>query len=253
MTKSSKLWVVADEVFANRRLAEIYDTLDGDRSDLDVYVGLVEELGATSVLDIGCGTGTFACLLAGHGKVVTGLDPAAASLDVAKRKPWAEQVRWIAGEAPALPSLQVDLVTMTGNVAQVFLTDEEWATTLQVARAALRPSGWLVFETRDPTQEAWREWNCAQSHRRVEIVDVGPVDTLVEVTEVDLPLVSFRHTFIFEVDGATLTSDSTLRFRSRAEVSDSLHAAGFTVHEVRDAPDRPGRELVFIATSRFIP
>jgi len=56
--------VAADEVFANHRLAEIYDTLDDDRSDLDVYVELVDELDTTSVLDIGCGMGTFACLLA---------------------------------------------------------------------------------------------------------------------------------------------------------------------------------------------
>ena len=48
-------------------------------------------------------------------------------------------------------------------------------------------------------------------------------------------------------DGAVLTSDSTLRFRTRAELADSLAAAGFAVDEVRDAPDRPGREFVFIA------
>lgn len=239
---------MADAIFANRRLAQIYDALDDDRTDLDVYVDLAEELGATAVLDIGCGTGTFACLLADQAKEVTGLDPAAASLDVARRKPGAERVRWIAGEASALPPLEVDLVTMTGNVAQVFLTNAEWAATLRAARAALRPSGWLVFETRDPVQEAWREWNRDQSHRRVDIPGAGPVDTWVEVTEVHLPLVSFRHTFIFDVDGVTLSSDSTLRFCSRAEVSDSLRAAGFVVHEVRDAPDRPGRELVFMAT-----
>jgi len=44
-----------------------------------------------------------------------------------------------------------------------------------------------------------------------------------------------------------LNSDSTLRFRSRAELADSLAAAGLAVEEVRDAPDRPGREFVFIA------
>ncbi len=64
---TSNCCVVADEVFANHRLAEIYDKLDGDRSDLDVYIGIVEELRATTVLDIGCGTGSFACLLAAHG------------------------------------------------------------------------------------------------------------------------------------------------------------------------------------------
>ena len=40
---------------------------------------------------------------------------------------------------------------------------------------------------------------------------------------------------------------STLRFRTRAEVEASLVAAGFAVADVRDAPDRPGRELVFLA------
>jgi SAM-dependent methyltransferase len=235
-------------MFANRRLAEIYDALDDDRSDLDVYLGIVEELGASSVLDIGCGTGTFACLLAARGKEVTGLDPATASLDVARRKPGAERVRWVDGDASDLPPLQVDLVTMTGNVAQVFVTDAAWTTTLRAARAALRPSGWLVFETRDPAQEAWRTWNCERSRRSVHIAGVGPVETWVELTQLDLPLVSFRHTFVFEVDVAPLSSDSTLRFRSMAEVTDSLHDAGFVVREVRDAPDRPGRELVFVAT-----
>jgi hypothetical protein len=44
-----------------------------------------------------------------------------------------------------------------------------------------------------------------------------------------------------------LTSDSTLRFRHRDEVTASLAAAGYVVDEVREAPDRPGREMVFIA------
>ena len=38
-----------------------------------------------------------------------------------------------------------------------------------------------------------------------------------------------------------------LRFRSRDELADSLAAAGMVVDEVRDAPDRPGREFVFVA------
>jgi len=44
-----------------------------------------------------------------------------------------------------------------------------------------------------------------------------------------------------------LTSGSTLRFRSRSELTGSLAAAGLTVEEIRDAPDRPGREFVHIA------
>ncbi|MCI0184395.1 hypothetical protein MM817_02692 [Acidibacillus sp. S0AB] len=52
---------------------------------------------------------------------------------------------------------------------------------------------------------------------------------------------------MFESDGAIITSDSTLRFSSYEEISNSLKDVGLTLEEVRDAPDRPGRELVFIA------
>ena len=66
-----------------------------------------------------------------------------------------------------------------------------------------------------------------------------------------LPLVSFRYTYTFLAGRsgrrAVLTSDSTLRFRGRDELESSLAAQGFRVLDVRDAPDRPGREFVFIA------
>ena len=55
----------------------MYDPLDPDRSDLDVYETIVDELGARRVLDIGCCTGTLACRLARRGLDVIGLDPAA--------------------------------------------------------------------------------------------------------------------------------------------------------------------------------
>jgi hypothetical protein len=47
--------------------------------------------------------------------------------------------------------------------------------------------------------------------------------------------------------GAVITSDSTLRFRDRGEVESSLAAAGYRVRDMRDAPERPGREFVFLA------
>lgn len=240
-------WGMADAIFEEPRLAAIYDAVDSDRSDLDAYLALVDEFGARSVLDIGCGTGTFACLLVQRGVEVTGVDPAAASLDVARRKPLAHRVRWLEGDAAALPPLQVDLATMTGNVAQVFLTDEEWDATLRGAHAALRFGGILLFEVRDPARQGWLEWNREQSCQCLTIPGVGAVETWTELTDVRMPFVSFRTTFVFQTDGALLTSDSTLRFRSREEISDSLQAAGFVVEDVRNAPDRPGREFVFVA------
>jgi ubiquinone/menaquinone biosynthesis C-methylase UbiE len=94
---------VADALFEDPRLAEVYDPLDPDRSDLDAYAAMAGESGAESVLDVGCGTGTLACLLARRGLEVIAVDPAAASVDVARRKPGAGRVRWLHGEATALP------------------------------------------------------------------------------------------------------------------------------------------------------
>lgn len=238
---------VVDDIFEHPRLIAVYDALDADRSDLEVYVTIADELGARWVLDIGCGTGTFALLLADRGLEVTGVDPAAGSLAVARLKPGAERVNWIHRDASALPAIHVDLATMTGNVAQAIVDPPDWESTLRGVYDALRPGGHLVFETRDPAYRAWQGWNREASHAVTEILGVGAVETWVEVTEVSGPLVTFRSTWLFASDGAVLTSDSTLRFRERDEVQAALAAAGYGVAEVRGAPDRPERELVFLA------
>lgn len=238
---------MVDAHYTEPRLAALYDPLDQDRSDLEVYAAMAAEFGARSVLDIGCGTGTLACLLASRGFSVTGLDPALASLDIARAKPFGDRVRWVHGPADALPPLQVDLATMTGNVAQVFLSDEEWAAVLAAAHAALRPGGRLVFETRDPARRAWLRWDRPHSYVQAEVPGIGGVETWEDLTGVSGEFVSFRSTCVFASDGAVLTSDSTLRFRGRDTILDSLAATGFTVDEIRDAPDRPGLEWVFIA------
>ncbi len=229
-----------DALFADAKLAAVYDAFETARPDLDVYEALIiDELGARSVLDVGCGTGTFACRLARRGLEVVGVDPAAASLAVARTKPDADGVRWLHGDATSLPPLQVDLAVMTGNVAQVFIDDADWLATLRGIAAALRPGGHLVFETRDPAARGWLPWD----GRREGIPGVTRTCALTEVRE---GLVSFRYTYAFD-DGAVLTSDSTLRFRGRAEVAHARAEAGYTVDEVRGAPDRPGLEFVFIA------
>ena len=85
-----------DALFAEPKLAEIYDLFnDPARPDLAPYLAIADSIHAHSVIDLGCGTGNLACRLAARGKEVVGIDPAAASLEVAKRKAAADRVRWI--------------------------------------------------------------------------------------------------------------------------------------------------------------
>ena len=239
--------VVVDEKFGHPRLAAIYDALDPDRDDLDLYVAIAAELDARRVLDVGCGTGTLALMLADRGCDVVAVDPAAASLAVARGKPGAQRVRWIEGDATTLLATDRDLATLTGNAAQALVDPQQWTATLRGIHAALRPGGHVVFETRDPAARGWRRWTREITYRTTDIPGVGVVTSWVELTASDWPLVRFHSTWIFAADGATLTSDSTLRFRDRDEVEADLQATGYEVDDVRDAPDRPGLELVFLA------
>jgi SAM-dependent methyltransferase len=228
--------------FDDPRIAGVYDIFDSDRSDLDAYLAIVAELGASRVVDLGCGTGTLAILLASSGRDVVGVDPARAMLDVARAKPGADRVRWIVGDATSMTGEPpVDVVTFTGNAAQAIVDDAVWRRALEAVRSTLVPGGHFVFETRDPAARAWESWTREQSY-----AVVAGLESWEEVQRVEWPVVTFESTTVWP-DGTRVAATSALRFRDRDEVEADLRSTGFSVVDVRDAPDRPGLELVFIA------
>lgn len=241
---------VPDPIYAHPRLALAYDTFDGPRDDLAAYLAIADELAARRIVDLGCGTGCLALLLAADRQVIA-VDPARASLDVAQAKPGADQVTWIEGDASAIPAdAQADLIVMTGNAAQAVLTDHDWTAMLRHVRSSLAFGGCFTFETRRPERRAWEEWAVDTEPVTAHVPGLGPVEQRRELTAVDLPLVSFRYTYRFLNDNTTLTSDSTLRFRDEDELTTSLEAEGLGIREIREAPDRPGREFVVLAQRR---
>ena len=241
--------ISTDPVFSDARLAKTYDDFDGERRDLIPYVDMIKKLKAQNVIDFGCGTGSLALLLEQESIDVVGVDPAAAMIDVAKSKPRADKVQWIVGGADQLTANSVDVVVMTGNTAQAIVEPTLWDDTLKGIHSALRTNGHLVFETRNPDFQAWEEWNKETSFRSITIGGVGLVDGWVELIKVASPLVSFRWTYVFHKDNTTVTSDSTIRFRTVEELKRDLTKHGFVIEDIREAPDRPGKEHVVIARS----
>ncbi len=106
-----------------------------------------------------------------------------------------------------------------------------------------------MFESRVPAAHAWERWTRQQTWHTANVPGEGRVEAWVEVSGISWPRLDITNNFAF-ADGTQLTSDSTLRFRERDEVGADLDQAQLDLLDVRDVPDRPGREWLFVARRR---
>ena len=237
--------------YVEPRLVELYDIENTRGADTDFYVRLAAELDARRIFDLGCGTGLLTRELAVDGRQVVGVDPAPAMLAVARRQPGADRVQWVEGGSDALGTPEADLVLMTGNVAQVFLDDSEWAATLRAIHAALQPGGHLAFESRNPNDRAWERWNREATYERIDSPH-GPMECWLELISVGDGRIRFAGHNVFISTGEVVVASSELRFRSLAELTNTLVNSGFTIEHVYGDWDRGpiasiSRVMVFIA------
>jgi len=188
---------------------------------------------------------------------VTGVDPAAAMLAVARSRPGGDRVRWIDGEATQLDQEMADLAVMTGHVAQVIADDESWQATLAAAHRALRPGGRVAFESRNPDARGWQAWTRRASLRLADDGAGGQLEWWYELTEVvgGGELVRSEVHYRFPSPAEEIISPNELRFRARATLTSQLMAAGFSVEHVFGDWDRrpagPGTpEMIFVAVRR---
>lgn len=212
--------------YADTRLAALYDALNPPGDDTDFYLSLPG--GAPqAILDMGCGTGVLACAFAAAGHQVTGADPAAAMLAVARGRPGGDQVRWIETDAAGLSvPTRFDLIVMTGHVFQLLLGDDDVRAALGTLRRHLASGGRLAFETRNPAVRGWQYWSPAETRERIETA-AGPAGVHYDIRSVTGPLVTYETCIQFP-GGEQVTVPDTLRFMDQAEVAGFLAGAGLT-------------------------
>ena len=247
--------VALSNEYTDPRLVALYDTVCAGREDTEFYLELATEMSASTIIDVGCGTGLLACELADRDHSVIGVDPSGAMLGVARNRSGGDRVEWIEGDATQLDGVEADLVIMTGHVAQVIADDESWQATLDADYRALRPGGRVAFESRDPCAQAWRAWTPETSRRQLEDPEIGRFDAWYQVVEVHDDLVRFGLHYLLADTGEELISSNELRFRTEPELTGSLINAGFAVEHLfgdwnRKPVGEETPELIYVASRR---
>jgi SAM-dependent methyltransferase len=215
----------------------VYDELNPADDDYRFYAALAASAGVSRAVDLGCGTGTLARMLASASAVVTGVDPDPDMLRVARAKDPGGRVGWRLGYSDAIEPGSAELAVMSGHVAQVFTEDGTWLAALRDLHRALLPGGLLAFESRNPGARTWETWTRELTLRTVETPE-GPVEFWHETAEVDLPLVSYvTLTRNLRTGQATVNRD-VLAFRDEPALRTTLEHAGFDVQHVYGNWDR---------------
>jgi SAM-dependent methyltransferase len=213
--------------YEHPRLAAIYDLESGWSADRDFYLALAGE-GRKRILDLGCGTGLICNAYAALGHEVTGADPSAAMLDVARCKSHGNEIEWAQSFAQDFRSAKrFDLIIMTGHAFQVLLDEADILATFSTMRGHLAEGGLIVFESRNPAID-WRErWHDRTAELTIDGITFRQTYKVLSVAE---NRIVFETCFAFPDE--MLVSSSELLFLSRLKIEGYIRAAGLKVEKV---------------------
>jgi SAM-dependent methyltransferase len=249
--------------FNDPRLVAIYNTvcpLDGYEK---FYIELAKKLSAQTIIDLGCGTGLLTCELAKRGYQMIGVEPSKLMLEVARKSTCGQQVKWIEGDALSLGEFNADLAIMTGHVAQFLVDEGDWLNSLKSIHKALRPRGYLAFESRNPAVQPWVnnqehiDWHSATSPRKVTDPVEGPLEIWSEPVKLEGERVTFQGHYLFKRTGEELISIGELIFRTQEDITLSLGKAGFSVDDIYGYwdwrwADGESPEFIFVSTRETV-
>lgn len=216
---------LSEQQYSESELVALYDRLNPLGADSDYFIAACEPI-PQAILDLGCGTGLLTKALALRGHHVTGIDPAAAMLEIA-RQPALPNARWICADARQLDlGHRFDRVVASGHVFQVFLDAADRLAFLRTASRHLKPEGRLIFDSRNPAAAAWLSWTPEKSRRRIDHEEHGPIGIWHEVTRVEGERVAYVSSYHFEKGDRTYTNEGELAFPSYQAIHAQLAQAG---------------------------
>jgi SAM-dependent methyltransferase len=223
-----------------------YDIEDASDTGIAFYSALARETGG-SVLEIACGTGRVSIPIARLGYAVTGLDITPGMLALARSKAAGLPARWVEGDARTFDlGERFQLIFLTGNAFQAFLTRADQEALLERVGAHLHDEGLFAFETRNPrwasletreqaaeglftlletrdTEEYWQTYT-DRSGYRVRVSNTQAYDHVAQI----LHWTTYRRWRVGEQEHTKITRIA-VRFTFPQELAALLHYNGFTI------------------------
>jgi SAM-dependent methyltransferase len=223
-------------VVFKKEYADVYDLLYQDK-DYDKECDFLEELfrrydhRPQTILDLGCGTGSHAIVLAKRGYKVTGVDRASDMLDRARRKALdaGADVRFIEGDISNIDlSEKYDAIISMFAVMGYQITNSAVAAVCRRVKGALFPGGMFVFD-------CWNGLavNADRPTSRMKEVDTLNGEKIVRSTEPEMDLVNHIAKVNFTVQKkinnrvSETRETHPMRFFFPQEIKYYLEIAGF--------------------------
>jgi SAM-dependent methyltransferase len=211
------------------RIADVYDELFGDVSDVPATVAFLDSLVAARparILELAVGTGRLAIPLAGLGHHVTGIDVSAAMLARLRSADGGQRVAAVHGDmVDDLPTGPFDVVFVAFNSLFMLTDPHRQAACFSAVAARLAPAGAFVVD-------AFVPWEPPRGGPHFDVRALAADRVVLDFTVTDAVAQTVAGHYVELVDGQPVRlRPHELRWSRPAELDEWASAAGLVLAE----------------------